>query len=146
MLGVAYFGESCTGEVRRIPIPRTRVNKGKKKGRGPDAPATYAGTTSYSRRPENNEQEEGPVTPGHLDAELTTEEREALRDLEARAWGSQDVSEEELQSRLDALTPRQWKRVGAASLARMEASRKRQLALEEGIERLEQYKRDLLGE
>jgi len=43
LLGVAYpseksaqanFGECSKGEVRRIPIPRTSVNKGKKKGRG----------------------------------------------------------------------------------------------------------------
>ena len=35
----AKFAESPKGEVRRIPIPRTPVNKGKKKGRGSDAPA-----------------------------------------------------------------------------------------------------------
>ena len=28
------FGESPKGEVRRIPLPRTSVNKGKKKARG----------------------------------------------------------------------------------------------------------------
>jgi hypothetical protein len=28
------FGECPKGEVRRIPIPRTPVNKGKKEGRG----------------------------------------------------------------------------------------------------------------
>jgi hypothetical protein len=32
---VANFGEFRTGEVRRIPLPGTWVNKGKKKGRGP---------------------------------------------------------------------------------------------------------------
>ncbi len=30
----ANFREFVTGEVRRIPLPRTRVNKGNKKGRG----------------------------------------------------------------------------------------------------------------
>src|SRR5215211_2263855 len=32
------FGESPKGEVRRIPIPRTRVNKGTKKGQSCYAP------------------------------------------------------------------------------------------------------------
>src|SRR5215208_4218179 len=35
----ANFGEFYEGEVRRIPIPRTQVNKGKRKGRGCFAPA-----------------------------------------------------------------------------------------------------------
>jgi hypothetical protein len=35
----ANFVEFYKGEVRRIPIPRTTVNKGKKKGRSYDAPA-----------------------------------------------------------------------------------------------------------
>jgi hypothetical protein len=30
----ANFAESPKGELRRIPIPRTSVNKGKRKGRG----------------------------------------------------------------------------------------------------------------
>jgi hypothetical protein len=33
------FGERREREVRRIPLPRTRVNKGEKKGRGCYAPA-----------------------------------------------------------------------------------------------------------
>jgi hypothetical protein len=36
-LFLANFGESPKGEVRRISIPRTRMNKGKKKGRGMEA-------------------------------------------------------------------------------------------------------------
>jgi hypothetical protein len=36
------FGEPRTCEVRRIPIPRTSVNKGMKKGRGVAAPALLA--------------------------------------------------------------------------------------------------------
>jgi hypothetical protein len=37
--GYAYFLELLTGEVRRIPLLGTSVNKGKKKGRGCYAPA-----------------------------------------------------------------------------------------------------------
>ena len=34
MTDVSNFREPPTGEVRRTPLPRTRVNNGKKKGRG----------------------------------------------------------------------------------------------------------------
>jgi hypothetical protein len=36
---VANFRELRNGEVRRISIPRTSVNKGKKKGQSYNAPA-----------------------------------------------------------------------------------------------------------
>ena len=45
-LFLANFGEHPKGEVRRIPILRTRVNKGMKKGRSYDARpnSAYAAT------------------------------------------------------------------------------------------------------
>ncbi len=44
---------------------------------------------------------------------LSTEERKAaVRDLEAWAWGSLDVSKEAAQDRVDALTLRERERVG----------------------------------
>jgi hypothetical protein len=46
-LPVTNFGESPKGEVRRIPIPRTPVNKGKKKVRMP--PALRGPALSYVR-------------------------------------------------------------------------------------------------
>src|SRR5215208_1061291 len=52
----AFFGEVLTHEVRRTPLPRTRVNKGKKKGRGNrcENPQTlgYVTITSYPRQGE----------------------------------------------------------------------------------------------
>src|SRR5215208_561469 len=39
--GWRNFGESPKGEVRRIPIPRTRVNKGMRKGRGCSKPRPF---------------------------------------------------------------------------------------------------------
>jgi hypothetical protein len=46
--GGRNFRESPKGEVRRIPIPRTSVDKGKNKGRGepyaPARPPSFRGT------------------------------------------------------------------------------------------------------
>lgn len=62
---------------------------------------------------------------------LTVEEREVLRDFEARCWGSHDVSEEDVRSRIQAMTPQAWERILPVMLARVEASRERQHVLEE---------------
>jgi hypothetical protein len=47
---LAKFREHGTGELRRTPLPRTRVNKGKEEGRGalcPDpAKAVYGSQTA----------------------------------------------------------------------------------------------------
>jgi hypothetical protein len=51
-----YFGELRDGEVRRIAIPRTRVNKGKEKGRGcldPLAPMPTTRTSTENKRPDD---------------------------------------------------------------------------------------------
>ncbi len=75
---------------------------------------------------------------GHnrLEAKLTTEERKVVRDLEERAWGALDASEE-LRGRVDELTPQGWERVKAVIQARVEVARERQRAIEERVERLE---------
>jgi hypothetical protein len=62
---------------------------------------------------------------------LTVEEREVLRDFEARCWGSHDVSEEDVRSHIRAMTPQAWERILPVMQARVEASRERQRALEE---------------
>jgi hypothetical protein len=54
---------------------------------------------------------------------LTEEEREILRDVEARCWGSHDVSEEDVESHMRAMTPQAWERIQPVMLARVEASR-----------------------
>ena len=59
-----------------------------------------------------------------------------MRDLEERAWGAHDVSEE-LLARVDDLTPQGWERVKAVILARVEIARERQRTIEESVERLE---------
>jgi hypothetical protein len=66
-----------------------------------------------------------------------------VRDLEAHAWGSLDVSEDVARARLEALTPEGWKRVESVMLSRVEASRERQRAAEERIERLEELRKRL---
>ena len=63
--------------------------------------------------------------------QLTEEEREILRDFEARCWGSHDVSEEDVESHMRAMTPQTWERIQPVMLARVEASRGRLRAIEE---------------
>jgi hypothetical protein len=62
---------------------------------------------------------------------LTAQEREVLRDFEARCWGSHDVSEEDVRSHIEAMTPQAWERIQPVMQARVEASRERQRVAEE---------------
>jgi hypothetical protein len=76
---------------------------------------------------------EDKVDHGHerLYDRLTAQEREVLRDVEARCWGSHDVYEEDVESHLRTITPQAWERIRPVMLARVEASRERQRAIEE---------------
>jgi hypothetical protein len=78
------------------------------------------------------------------DSKLTPEEQEAARDIDAYCWGSLDVSNEDVLSRLHELTPEGWGRVQAMMARRVEESRERERrhrrtleAIEQLIERLE---------
>jgi hypothetical protein len=64
-------------------------------------------------------------------ANLTAEEREIVRDFDAYAWGSLDVSLEQLLSKLHELTPEGRKRVGAAIGERVRATQGRERNLEQ---------------
>jgi hypothetical protein len=75
---------------------------------------------------------------------LTAEEREVLRDFEARCWGSHDVSEEDVHSHIRAMTPQAWARIQPVMQARVEASRERQRIAEECIAILRKLRDDLL--
>jgi hypothetical protein len=75
---------------------------------------------------------------------LTAQEREVLRDFEARCWGSHDVSEEDVRSRIEAMTPQAWERIRSVMQARVEASRERQRIAEECIAILGELRDDLL--
>jgi hypothetical protein len=95
------------------------------------------------------------VDHGHerLYERLTAEEREVLRDFEARCWGSQDVSEEDVRSHMEAMTPQAWERIQPVMQARVEASRERQgiaeerqRIAEECIAILRGFQDELLGE
>jgi hypothetical protein len=46
----ANFGELRKGEVRRILIPRTPVNKGKRKGRALEGPALRCPSINVSQQ------------------------------------------------------------------------------------------------
>jgi hypothetical protein len=69
--------------------------------------------------------------PHERPEDLTPQERATVVAVEAWASGSHDVSEEEAQEHLDALSPQEWKRVEAVLRARVEASRHRMARLEE---------------
>ena len=47
----AKFVETCLGEVRRIYLPRTSVNKSEKKGRGIVAPALLLASVVVGAQP-----------------------------------------------------------------------------------------------
>ncbi len=71
------------------------------------------------------------------DAHLTPEERELLRDFDAYAWGSFDVSGEDVLRRGTERTPEGLARVGAVLMERVRASRERQRRHEHDIETLQ---------
>lgn len=60
------------------------------------------------------------------DANLTPQEREILRDFDAYAWGSLDVSHAQLRSQVHDLTPEGVERVGAVLMQRVRTSQARQ--------------------
>jgi hypothetical protein len=62
---------------------------------------------------------------------LTPEEREVLRDFDAYAWGSLDVSCEQVASQMHDLTPEGLERVGAVLQERARVSQERQRSYEE---------------
>lgn len=64
------------------------------------------------------------------DAKLTPAEREILRDLDAYAWGSLDVREQDVRDRFAELASDERERVAAVLARRVEASRARQRAYE----------------
>jgi hypothetical protein len=77
---------------------------------------------------------------------LTLEERSMLRDFEAWCWGSQDVSEEDLRSHQETMTPQAWARIQPVMQVRLEASRERQRAAQERIallDKIEDWLREL---
>jgi hypothetical protein len=69
--------------------------------------------------------------------DLTPQERAAVVAVEAWAWGSSDVSEEEAEEHLAALSPEEWERVEAVLRSTVEASRARQRAAEDRLRAIE---------
>jgi hypothetical protein len=55
-------------------------------------------------------------------AELTPAERELARDWDACAWGSLDVSREDVLARASTLAPESWARFERLVMARLETS------------------------
>ena len=60
------------------------------------------------------------------DAKLTLGVREAARDADALAWGSLDVTREDVLSRVRALTPEEGIQLDGVLTGRVEASRVRE--------------------
>jgi hypothetical protein len=72
-------------------------------------------------------------------AELTSAERELARDWDACAWGSLDVSPEDVLARASTLAPESWARIERLVMARLETSHERQRMCEliaEALQRL----------
>jgi len=76
--------------------------------------------------------------------QLTAGEREVLRDFEARCCGSHDVSEEDVQHHIRAMTPQAWERIQPVMVARVEASRERQRVYEACAAIVEKLRDELL--
>ncbi len=71
---------------------------------------------------------------------LTTEEQEAVRDLEAFLQGLPGIPEEVVRSRLEGLTPPAWARVQNVLRNEVGAALEGQRAWEEHLEHLERLK------
>jgi hypothetical protein len=74
------------------------------------------------------------------DSKLTPEELEAARDIDAYCWGSLDVSNEDVSSRVRELTPEGWARVQAVVQRRLEESRARERRHRRTLEAIERLR------